>query len=392
MHDVYEVDQEHSPLMRQAWVEINTSAIRRNFRSLSMLTKSSCRCMAVVKADAYGHGAVEVARACKAAGADMFGVATVAEGIELREAGITLPILILSQPPASSIPLLLKHQLMPSVYTMEFALELGESAAAESVVVPYHLKIDTGMNRVGVHHLDVVQFMRNISFHRGLELNGCFTHFATAENLNDWDFDLQLKRFVDALSALHAQGIDLGIVHCCNTAATMLHLDAHFDMVRLGIGIYGLYPAPSCYNKIVLEPAMSVKALAAYVKRPAIGEGVSYGLSYRVPKNIQLATLPLGYADGLPRVLSNNMDVLYKGVRQRQVGAICMDQCMVEIDANPYARNYVPEIELGDELVIVGESGHEYIGLEELSARAHTIHYELACAFGRRLDRVYLAC
>lgn len=391
MHRLHESEHRDMLLTRQAWVEINTGAIRRNFRALSMLTKSSCRCMAVVKADAYGHGALEVARACKAAGADMFGVATVAEGVELREGGIKLPILILSQPPTSSIEYILRYQLMPSIYTMEFALELGERAAAASVVVPYHLKIDTGMNRVGVHHHDVVTFMRNISFHRGLELHGCFTHFATADNVNDWDFDLQLKRFVDALSALHAQGIDLGIVHCCNTAATLLHLDAHFDMVRLGIGIYGLYPAPSCYKKVVLEPVMSVKALASYVKRPSIGEGVSYNLSYRVPKNIQIATIPLGYADGLPRVLSNNMDVLYKGVRQRQVGAICMDQCMIEIDANPYARSYVPEIEIGDELVIVGGSGQEYIGLEELSARAHTIHYELACAFGRRLDRVYLA-
>lgn len=380
-----------APEHRWAWAEINTSALKRNILSFKSKLSERTKIMCVVKADAYGHGACELASICRVAGAHMLGVATVDEGIKLRKAGLDLPILILSQPPLSAIPALLEYEIIPSIYTMEFALELGEAAVALGLEAPYHLKIDTGMNRVGVAFDEVVEFMRLISFHKGLRLDGCFTHFATAEALNDWDFALQLKRFVEALESLHHEGIDLGTVHCCNTAATLLHPEAHFDMVRIGIGIYGLYPAPSCYHKIKLEPVMSIKARAAYVKSPMIGEGVSYGMTYRVPKHLQIASLPIGYADGLARGLSNQMDMLYQGQRVSQVGAICMDQCMVEIDPTPTRGAAIKPIEIGDELIIVGEDGSEEISLDELAYKLNTINYELACAFGMRLDRVYLA-
>lgn len=346
--------------------------------------------MCVVKANAYGHGAVEVAKACRGVGADMFGVATVDEGIELREAGIVQPILILAEPPRTAIPLLLQHDVMPTIDTMEFAMEYGERAVAMSKSARYHLKIDTGMNRIGVNHLDVVEFMQHISFHRGLVLDGTFTHFATAENLNDWDFALQLRRFVEAVTGMHEAGIDPGIVHCCNTAATILHPEAHFDMVRLGVGMYGMHPGPITYNRIELEPVMSVHARATYVKRPAIGEGVSYGLTYRVPKNVQIATFPLGYADGLNRLLSNNMDVLFAGKRCRQVGRICMDQFMVEVDSNLVRRDPTPPIEYGDEVILMGNDGPEWITADELAAKIGTINYEITCDFGMRMPKVFV--
>lgn len=346
--------------------------------------------MCVVKADGYGHGAFQVARACRGAGADMFGVSSFAEAKELRDAGITEPILILSEPPRETISDLISMNIMPTIDTMEFAMELGERAAALGTVAPYHLKIDTGMNRIGVHHLDVLEFMRNVDFHRGLTCDGTFTHFATAENLNDWDFALQLRRFVEAVSALHNEQIEYGTVHCCNTAATIMHPEAHFDMVRLGIGIYGLHPSDTTKNRIQLEPAMSIHARATYVKRPAIGEGVSYGLTYRVPKNVQIATLPLGYADGLDRRLSNNMDVIFRGKRVRQVGRICMDQCMIEVDSNLVRRDPLEPIDHGDHVIVVGVEGNESITLDEMALKLGTIHYELACRFGMRLDRVYV--
>lgn len=346
--------------------------------------------MCVVKADAYGHGAVEVAKACRTAGAEMFGVATVDEAVELRQAGIPQPILILSEPPRATIPTLLQYEIMPSIYTMEFALEYGERAVAANKPGKYHLKIDTGMNRIGVNHQDALEFMRQIDFHRGLVLDGTFTHFATAENLNDWDFALQLKRFIEAVSALDHAGIDPGIVHCANTAATILHPETHFDMVRIGVGIYGMHPAPSTYSVIDLEPAMSIHARATCVKRPAIGEGVSYGLTYRVPKNIQIATFPMGYADGLNRLLSNNMDVLYKGKRTKQVGRICMDQFMIEVDSNIVKRDPVPPIEYGDEIIVMGRDGQEWISADELAQKLNTINYEITCDFGMRLPKVYV--
>ncbi len=378
-----------SPQTRWAWAQINLGALRQNVRLLRNLTPQNCKTMCVVKANAYGHGAVEVAKACKAAGTDMFGVATLDEGIELREAGIKEPILVLSEPPIAAIDGILTYGIMPSICTSEFALALGESAAARHMSAPYHLKIDTGMNRIGVNHLDAKDFLSYIDFHKGITLQGIYTHFATADNPNDWDFALQLKRFIDCLKDIHDAGFDTGIVHCCNSAGTILHPEAHFDMVRLGTAMYGLYPSEECAKHIELEPVMSIHARATYVKRPQIGEGVSYGLTYRLAKQVQIATLPIGYADGLPRCASNKIDALYRGKRCRQVGTICMDQCMLEVDSNIARRDPLEPIEIGDEVVLVGQMGNERISMEELAKLSNSMNIELSSLFGIRLKRVY---
>lgn len=387
------MDARRLPVDRWAWVEVDLDAIRRNARAFKDCTRSSTRFCAVVKANAYGHGALQVARACRAVGVDMFAVATVAEGVALREGGISEPVLLLAQPPVPSVPTLVAHDLMPAVYDLEFAAGLGEEALRQGRCARYHLAIDTGMDRIGVPFGDVCDFMLVADRLGGLALDGVFTHFATADKPSDWDFALQFKRFRDAVQSLRDHDIDPGIVHCANTPATVLHPEAHFDMVRVGVGLYGLHPADSTRGSIKLEQAMSVRAKVTRVVEPAVGEGVGYGMAYRVARpGIQVATLPLGYADGLSRVYGNRIDVLYRGRRFRQVGNICMDQCMFEVEPGLALATgqKVKPVEAGDEVTIMGRDGSEFISIEELAQKMGTINYEVACMFDMRLPKVYV--
>ncbi|MDR2106343.1 MAG: alanine racemase [Coriobacteriales bacterium] len=379
-----------APERRWAWVEIDREAIRHNLKRFRRILGPEVKILAVVKADGYGHGAVESARVALSTGASMLGVSSVDEGIELRHSGIAAPVLILAEPPIEAIPLIIQHQLIPAVYNMEFALALGETASAQGRVSPYHLKIDTGMNRVGVHHSDAGDFLRTISFHCGLELQGVFTHFATADDVDTYESRRQLERFDQALAVIRYMGVNPGIVHAANTSATIRYKQAHYDMVRLGIGLYGLHPSEVTRQMIELRPAMSVRARVSFLKAVPMGEGVSYSHTYRSPGNVLIATLPIGYGDGLPRVLSNRMDVLINGRRLPQVGTICMDMMMFEIDQRASALNPRAKIELGNEAVIVGRSGNESIMLDDMAKTIGTINYELACRFGLRLDRVFV--
>lgn len=368
---------------RWAWAEVDLSAIRHNVKALRALTPAGTAFMAVVKADAYGHGAVQVARAALAAGATHIGIATVPEGIELREAGISAPVHVLSEPPETTAGALLEHRLVPAVYTREFATALGRAALAKGTVAPFHLKIDTGMNRIGVRAEDAARFAASLAEVPGVRLEGTFTHFATADVPGDWDVARQLERFTYALEAMRTEGVDPRLVHAANSPATILYPETHFGMVRCGIAIYGLQPSAHTRGRVDLRPAMSVKARATLVKRVPMGEGVSYGLTWQAAASATVATLPLGYADGVHRILSNSMDALVDGVRAKQAGRVCMDQLMVEVPRSVEARR-------GDEFVLVGAQGAERISMEELAEKAGTINYELACSFGMRLERIYL--
>ena len=377
------------PETRWSWVEIDQGALRRNTRAFKNLLNGRQRLCCVVKADAYGHGATQCAKLMYATGADMFAVATVAEGVELRESGIKAPILVLSEPPVTSIDTLLEHQIMPSIYSFEFALAYGERAVELGVVGRYHMAIETGMNRIGVHYADVLDFRRSIDFHRGIVCDGVFTHFATADEPDGWDYKLQCKRFEEAVAALKDAGFECGIVHCDNTPASILDPATHYDMIRAGIGLYGLQPCDRTAPVFPLDPVMSVKARVTRVTHPAMGEGVGYGFTFRVPRaRVQVCTLPIGYADGLSRTLSNRMEVLYQGRRLRQVGNICMDQCMVAIQQTP-ARQ-LPEAECGDVMTIIGREGDARITMDEMARLRGTINYEVACGFGMRLEKVYI--
>lgn len=374
---------------RWAWVEIDRSAIQYNVMQTKRLLPSNCRLMAVVKADAYGHGAVEVAKAACNAGASYLGVATVNEGIELREAGMREPILILSEPPAEAIPLLLHYHIMPSVYTTEFAIAYGEAADAQGMKAPYHLAINSGMNRIGVRFNNVVEFLSQISFHRALELEGCFTHFATADAIETLDFQIQINHFVEAMRAVEAAGINPGIVHCDNSAATYRFPKTNFDMVRLGIAMYGYQPAPDTHRIIDLRPAMSVHARITNVMVVPMSEGVSYGMNYRSPGSVKICTVPVGYADGLMRLLSGKIDFAYQNRTVHQVGNICMDQCMFEVDLRSRANIKTLDPHIGDEVLIAGPHDTVDCSIDTMANRAATIPYELVCNFSRRLPRYY---
>jgi len=375
---------------RWAWVEVDLEAIRRNLQRFRRHIGPDVLIMAVVKANAYGHGAVEIAKKALASGAKQLGVSNVDEGITLRRAGIMAPILVLSEPPQETIQAILHYQLTPAVHSADFALALGEAAAAIDRVADYHLKIDTGMNRVGVHYADAPDLLRTIDFHRGIQLQGVFTHFATADEVDTFEFSRQYERFLTALEEMRYMGINPGIVHAANTAATIRYKQTHFHMVRIGIGMYGLHPSPITRSMIELYPAMSVYARVSMVKPVPMGDGVSYGMRYRSPGNVLIGTLPLGYADGISRELSGKMHVLLNGARLPQVGSICMDMMMFEADQRTSASRQTIQPKVGDEVVIVGADGNQQITLDDLADLLGTINYDMACRFGERLQRVYL--
>ena len=375
---------------RWSWVEVDLTAIRHNVMvARRALTKGAHLC-AVVKADAYGHGAVQCAKTALSAGADYLAVATVDEGIQLRDGNVFAPVLVLSQPPLESIPLLLAYKLMPSVYDAQFAIAYGEAADSFGVDAPYHLALNTGMNRIGVRHDEVVEFLRHVSFHRALDLVGTFTHFATADCPETLDFQIQARRFVEAIQAMVDAGFDPGIVHAANSAATLRYPAVHFDMVRFGIALYGLQPCDETRALADLRPAMSVKARITDMRAVPMSEGVSYGLHYRSPGSVIICTIPIGYADGLRRGLSGRTDVILKGRRCRQVGNICMDQCMFEVDMRSSAMRTRVEPQIGDLVTLVGREGESVITMDDLARTLDTITHEVAIGFGcSRMARVY---
>ena len=365
---------------RYAWTEVDPSAIAKNVRTLKRLTAPRTLFMAVVKADGYGHGALEAARAVLGAGADRLGVATLEEAATLRHEGITAPLHLLSEPPVAGAGLVVELDVIPTVTTIEFATALSREASRAGRVTRYHLKVDSGMGRIGVRAEEAADMAVRLAALPDTEMEGVFTHFATADVPGDWEFERQVERFTRAVEQMKTERIKPAIVHAANSAATILHPETHFGMVRCGIALYGLHPAPSTYGTVDLAPAMAVKARVSLVKRIGLGEGVSYGFTYHASGPTTIATLPLGYADGVHRAASNKLEVLLGGRRCPQVGRVCMDQLMVEV---PAGLEVVP----GDEAVIVGEQRGERILMDELAHHAGTINYELACGFALRLER-----
>jgi alanine racemase len=368
---------------RWAWAEIDLGAVEDNVRALKSLVGPKTMLMAVVKAGGYGHGAVQVAGAAVAAGAEQLGVSTVDEGVELRRAGITAPVLVLVEPPPASAGVVVRDGLTPTLFSRDFAIALSKAAAAAGATCGFHLKVNTGLNRIGVEHDEAASFIESLTGLPGIRMEGVFTHFATADVPGDWELERQIERFAACIREMRDHRIDPGIVHAANTAATVLRPEARLDMVRCGIALYGLHPCDATRERIDLRPAMTIKARVNQVRRIAMGEGVSYGFTYHAPAPATIATLPLGYADGVVRGLSNQMKVLIGGIACRQVGRVCMDQLMVEV---PRGLN----VAVGDEAVVIGRQGAAALAIEEQAAALSTISYEVACGYGLRLHHRYL--
>jgi alanine racemase len=359
---------------------VDLEAIRHNVRTLK---PKAAEVMAVVKANGYGHGSVQVARAAQSAGATWLGVALVEEGIELREAGITGRILVLSEFPPGSEKGALSAGLIPTVYTEEGLHRLGEATRAMDRSVGVHVKVDTGMHRVGIHPDHVVPLVFGL-VDSGLEFEGLWTHFAKSEEREDPFTEWQLKRFNGVAAMLKDAGVVPRCRHAANTAAIMCRPEAHLDLVRLGIGMYGLSPGPELLAEAgwKLRPVMSLKSAVTMVKRVDAGEAISYGQKYALKRPSTIATVPVGYADGYSRMLSGKAQVLIRGRRYPVAGTITMDQLMVDCGDDP--------VEVGDEVVLIGTQGDERITADHVADWIETIGYEVVCSVSERVPREYV--
>ncbi|MCQ2383061.1 MAG: alanine racemase [Clostridia bacterium] len=358
---------------RWSWLQVDLDAIRHNVNLTKSKIGPNKKLLVIVKADAYGHGAVQIAKTAINCGASYLGVATVDEAMELRDAKIKGKILVLSQPPVSAVPLLVKNDIIPAIHSTEFAIQYAEAADRAGKKAPYHLAVNTGMNRVGVRHNEVLDFLKSISFHRALELEGTFTHFATADIADEMEFKKQLALFQTLLDNMKSADIDPGIVHAANSAAIFRYPESHFDMVRLGVCMYGYYPSDLIKDFVELKPSMSVHARIVDERILGIGEGVSYGHAYRSRSSVKICTIPI-----------------YKGRIFPQVGAICMDMCMFEIDMNSAVAQQNFNAQLGDEVILVGADGDAEISIDDLAKACGTINYEIICSFSRRMPVVYV--
>lgn len=344
------------------------------------------RLLAVVKANGYGHGAVTVAEAALAAGADGLCVALVQEGVELRRAGIENPILVLSEQPLDQVDELMAHGLIPTAYSIRYIDALAEAARRHDVIAhEVHLKIDTGMHRVGATPDSIVELAgRIVARSPQLSLGGVFTHLATADQPDPTFTNLQIDLFDRALDDLQRAGIDPGWVHIANSAGAIAHPRSRRDMVRVGIALYGIAPDTSMTDSCAdLQPALALRSRVSFMKRVAAGEGVSYGLRHRFAQSANVATIPIGYADGVPRQLGLvGGEVLIRGVRRPIVGVVTMDQLMVDCGDD--------DIAVGDEVVLIGAQGDDEITANEWGGLLGTIGYEVACGLSARLPRVVL--
>ena len=371
---------------RWAWAEIDLGAVRNNVRVIRDVVAPS-GVLAVVKADGYGHGAAAIATAALEAGAVALGVALVQEGVELREAGITAPILIMSQQPVEQSHEIVRADLTPTVYDAA-AVDALDRAATElertgRSAIGVHVKVDTGMHRVGCRPDDVVLLAKQIEAAQGLRLAGVFTHLAIADDPADPYTARQLAMFDEALAGIVASATErLRIVtHAANSAGALAHPASRRSFVRLGIAMYGIEPgdgvAGACGD---LQPVMSLKARVSYVKRVAADERISYGLRHRFAREAPVATVPVGYADGVPRRLfQTGGEVLIGGRRRPIVGVVTMDQLMVDCGDD--------SVDVGDVVVLIGRQGDETIRAEEWARRLDTIPYEVTCAISKRIDR-----
>jgi alanine racemase len=369
--------------MARAWAEVSLDAVRANVAELRRIAAPAEVC-AVVKADGYGHGAVAVAAAALDAGATWLAVAQVPEAVALRAAGITAPVLLLSEPRPAEAAAALDAGVASTVYTAGCVAQLGDLALARGAPGwPVHLKVDTGMHRVGAAPEDVPALARAIVDHPGLELAGVWTHCAVADEPDDPFTATQLQRFEMVLAELAAAGIDVPIRHAANSAGALAHPAARYDLVRCGIAVYGIPPAPALSGAASLQPAVRLATEVAFVKPVAAGEGISYGLRHRLERDSLIATLPIGYADGVFRQLGiDRQDVLIGGRRHPMVGVVTMDQVMVDLGPES-------EVRPGDEAVLLGAQGAERITPDEWAARLGTIAYEVVCAIGARVERRY---
>jgi alanine racemase len=378
------------------WAEVDLGAIAGNVRELRRVTDPRAKVMAVVKADGYGHGAVEVARTALANGAEWLGVARLHEAVRLREAGLAAPLLVLGYTPPEDAGRLVEFDLRQSVYSLAAAEAYSAAAGRRGGRIRVHLKVDTGMGRLGLvpaalareNGTDpvgegLVRAAQAIARLPGLEAEGIFTHFAASDSADKTHARGQLRLFLEVLARLARDGMEFAVRHAANSAAVIDLPESHLDLVRPGIALYGLRPSDEVdLSRIRLTPAMALKTRIIHLKQVPAGTCVSYGMTHRAPAPTVIATIPTGYADGYRRLLSSKGEMLVGGRRVPVVGRVCMDLTMLDVGAVPSPR-------IEDEVVIFGRQGDEAISADDLARTLGTINYEIVCDLTPRVERIY---
>ena len=370
--------------LRPVWAEINLENLAHNMREVRKITKEDTIIAAVVKANAYGHGAIESSKVFLENGADRLVVASLSEAIELRLGGIDAPILVLGYTPEGQYEEVLKYNIIQTIYDYTLARELSKCATKIGRKAKIHIKIDSGMGRIGfLSGEKSVEDIIKISQLPNIEIEGIYTHFATADELDKSFTRLQYNRFMDIVNKLENRGLNIPIKHMSNSAAIIDLPEYNLDMVRAGIMLYGLYPSQDVNkDNIKLKPAMTLKAKVFNVKTVPNGFGISYGQIFTTERESKIATIPIGYADGFTRLLTSKGEAFINGKMVPIVGKICMDQSMLDITD-------VDEVSIGDEVILFGD-GEKGLHIDEVANKLNTINYEIVCMVGRRVPRVYM--
>ena len=372
-----------SAVMRPAWAEVDLGAVAHNVRAMAALAAPAQLC-AVVKADGYGHGAVPVARTAIGAGATWLAVALAEEGVALRDAGIDAPVLVLAEAQPAELELIARFGLTATVYTAEGIAAAARAAAAHArgARLPVHLKVDTGMHRVGAHPTEIVDLAALVDVHGELRLEALWTHCPVADDPDDPFTARQLEAFGRVVAEIEDAQLRPPLLHAANSAATIAFPTSRLDLVRCGIALYGLTPSPALVGRVDLRPAMRLKALVSLVRRVPAGDGISYGLRHRFERDTTVATIPIGYADGIRRRLwAQGGEDLIGGRRRAITGVVTMDQLMVDCGDD--------DVRPGDEVVLIGRQGDDEITADEWADRLGTINYEVVCGIGPRVPRRY---
>lgn len=370
-------------ITRPVWAEINLDHLAHNMREVRRLTKPEAICTAVIKADGYGHGALEIGMTLLENGADRFAVATLSEALQLKKKFPDVEILILGYTPNHLLSCVLDHQLIQTFYTFEQVSYFSNLAKEKKQTAKIHLKIDTGMHRIGMRvDSQTLQEIVNMTKLSNVEIEGIYTHFATADDEDKTYTQGQVELFNSLIADLNDLGVDIPIRHVANSAAIIDLQEFNYEMVRAGIMLYGLYPSNDVIKERVdLKPVMSLRAMVSHVKILEKGEGVSYGLTYKTSEEEKIATIPLGYADGFTRMFSGKAKALLNGHKVDVVGRICMDQCMINVTGL--------DCQQGDVITLFGEDNGEAISIDDVAAYIGTINYEIVCMIDKRVPRVY---
>jgi alanine racemase len=372
-------EKREKPFERSTRAVVNLGAIACNVAEIRKRIGKRRDLMAVVKADGYGHGAVEVSRTALKSGANCLGVATPEEGQQLRKAGIDVPVLVLGLIRPEEAFKVADSNLEQTICSLELAEALNQTASSAGIRINIHIKLDTGMGRVGLVPRDALAFVKKVSRFKTLDVKGIFSHFSCADEVDKTFAREQVEIFDKLVRDIEASGVTIPKKHIANSAGVLDLPESYYDLVRPGIMIYGLYPSNEVSHSIELKPAMTFMTRVIFVKRVPPGCPISYGRTFTTRKETTVATLPVGYADGYPRLLTGRGEVLVKGRRIALLGRICMDMCMIDVSE---LKNVQP----GDEVVLFGQG----LPVEEIAEKIGTINYEVVCAVGKRVPRVYV--